>query len=254
MATEPNLRNLFQASGMPEARTIDTEAVIRRSRLRRLPAQVGLGGAFTLAIGGIGFVAVQGLGSVQPASTQVESATDSQDTRSAPEAEGVTPLLGEGEIKRAPAERINLCGGTVAEVAPSVTGLVLSTSFPDAAVGAGSVEGTVTLTNTGTAPVSGYSSAAPAITLAQNGIVLWHSNGPTIQLARDVVLAPGESQEYTASFSPVVCAVEDDLGESFRDRLPAAPAGEYQVSAAADIVIDGTAELVTGAAQTVRIG
>jgi len=252
MATDPNIRDLFRADSVPAGRPIDTDAVIRRSRRRRLPAQVGIGGAFTLAVGGIGLVGVQSLAPTltSTSSQSAESATDSG-----------TPLLAPAQdesVKRAPADRINLCGGTLAEVAPSTTGLVLTPAFPAALPaaesGAASVEGTVTLSNTGSESVSGYSSATPAITLSQNGVVLWHSNGPTIQMARDVVLAPGESIEYPASFTAVVCTVDDDLAESFSTDLPAVPAGEYQVSAAADVVIDGTAELVTGPQQTVRIG
>jgi len=246
MATDPNIRDLFRADRAPAGRSIDIDSVIRRSRRRRLPAQVGVGGVFTLAIGGIGLVGVQGLGSVtQSASTSSESASDSGAGLAVPE-QG-------GDVKRAPADRLNLCGGTLAEVAPSATGLVLTPSFPDAA-GSASVEGTVTLTNTGGASITGYSAASPAITLSQNGIVLWHSNGPMIEMVRDIVLAPGESLEYPASFTPVVCTVDDDLAESFASDLPAVQPGEYQVSAAADVVIDGNAALVTGPQQTVRIG
>jgi len=252
MATDPNIRDLFRADSVPAGRPIDTGAVIRRSKRRRLPAQVGVGGVFTLAIGGLGLVGVQGLAPALTASSQsAESAADS----GAPDSgAGLLAPAQNESLKRAPAERINLCGGPLAEVAPSATGLVLTPSFPAAAAGAASVEGTVTLTNTGSESVAGYTSATPAITLSQNGVVLWHSNGPTIQMVSDVVLAPGESIQYPASFTPVVCSVDDDLAESFGADLPAAPAGDYQVSAAADVVIDGTAELVTGPQQTVRIG
>jgi len=253
MATDPNIRDLFRADSVPPGRAIDTGAVIRRSKRRRLPAQVGVGGVFTLAIGGIGLVGVQSLApALDSSSRSAESAADSGDSGA-----GLLAPAQNESIKRAPADRINLCGGTLAEVAPSATGLVLTPGFPaevPAASSTASVEGTVTLTNTGSESVTGYSSATPAITLSQNGVVLWHSNGPTIQMVNDVVLAPGESVQYPASFTPVVCTVDDDLAESFPADLPAAPAGEYQLSAAADVVVDGTAELVTGPQQTVRIG
>jgi hypothetical protein len=251
MATEPNLRELFRGE-TPPLRPIDTASVIRRSKTRRLPAQVGIGGVFALAIGGLGVAGLQGLGGSQtvtstsqqaPAESGAESGLDAPQT-----------LQGDAGIKRAPAERLNLCGGALAELAPSSTGLELTLAFPDAPVGTESVIGTATLTNTGTEPVVGYTSAAPAITLSQAGTVLWHSNGPTIMMARDVSLAPGESFEYAASFTPVVCSTEDDLAESFRTDLPPVPAGEYTVTAAADVVLDGVAELVTGPGTTVRIG
>jgi len=120
-------------------------------------------------------------------------------------------------------------------------------------VGASSVDGIVTMTNEGTETVSGTTASSAAITLSQDGIVLWHSNGPTNMMAAVVDLAPGESMEYAASFVPVVCTVDDDLAESFRDDLPAAPAGEYQVSAAIDLSTDSSAELITGPASTITL-
>lgn len=255
MATEPNLRDLFRGDTR-DLPAIDTAKVIRRSKTRRLPAQVGIGGAFTLAIGGLGIAGLQGLGSTQTASdsamSTVEQAPDGPREGVQGMMEGDAPMS--GDIKRAPADRINLCGGTLAEVAPSETGLVLSVAFPDSPVGTAPVTGTATLTNTGTRSIAGYSSPTPAITLSQNGIVLWHSNGPTIMSIQDVMLAPGESLEFAASFTPVVCAVEDDTAEAFRTDLPDVAPGEYQVSAAADVSVDGIAELVTGPAQTLRIG
>jgi hypothetical protein len=259
MATDPNIRDLFRAGPAPTGRPIDTDAVIRRSKRRRLPAQLGLGGVATLAIGGIGVVTLQNLdSSVSPVSIMGGTAESGQayDAPYTPAQEGAARdgSAQDTTVKRAPADRINLCGGPLAEVAPSATGLVLTPSFPDATAGASRVEGTVTLSNTGSGSITGYSAASPAITLSQNGVVLWHSNGPTVQMIQDVVLAPGESLEYQASFSPVVCSVDDDLAESFPDGLPAVQPGEYQVSAAADVVLDGGAELVTGPQQTVRIG
>ena len=254
MATDPNLRDLFRGD-TPKLPTIDTATVIRRSKTRRLPAQVGIGGAFTLAVGGLGIAGLQGLGSTQTASDSTFSTADqAPGTRDGIQGmmEGDAPAS--GDIKRAPADRINLCGGTLAEVAPSATGLVLTAAFPDSPAGTAPVTGTVTLTNTGTESVAGYTSPTPAVTLSQDGIVLWHSNGPTIMSIQDVMLAPGESLEFAASFTPVVCGVEDDTAEAFRTDLPAVAPGEYQVSAAADVSVDGIAELVTVPTQTVRIG
>lgn len=253
MATEPNLRDLFGA--MPDsARPIDTDAVIRRSRMRRLPRQLGIGGVTTLAIAGIGAVGVQALSHTTSSSSDSAGSAATSEQAPVPLSAPEGAADGGPTSKRAPADRINLCGGTVAEVAPSQTGLVLTVDFPASPVGTASVTGTVTLSNTGTGTVTGYTSAVPAITLAQGGIVLWHSNGPVIQSITDVALAPGDSLEFTASFSPVTCTVDDDTAEAFRADLPPVAAGDYQVSAAADVVIGNNAELVTGPAQTVRIG
>lgn len=249
MATDPKLRDLFRGD-TPELRAIDTASVIRRSKTRRLPAQVGIGGVFTLAIGGLGVAGLQGLGGTLGGS---QSASDS----TALTTEQGPVLPGDGTVsglKRAPADRINLCGGTLADVAPSQTGLVLTVAFPDSPVGTDPVTGTVTLVNTGSNPIVGYTTPSPAITLSQGGIVLWHSNGMMIQSIQDVSLAPGESLELAASFTPVSCGIENDAADGFPADLPPVAAGEYQLSAAADVTIDGNAELVVGPTQTVRIG
>jgi len=264
MATDPNIRNLFRSDdngGTPGGSKLNVDTIIRRSRARRLPRQVAFGGVFTLALGGVVVAGVQGFGALgnQPASTL---AGGSQADSSAPEAgpadngilkqndlDETTPA-----IKRAPAEKINLCGGPLADVAPSESGLVLTVNFDDAKASADRIEGTVTLTNTGDATVSGTTGTTPAITLSQGGIVLWHTNGPSTMMARDVSLAPGESIDYDAAFSPVVCGVEDDSAElGFRADLPSVGAGEYQLSAAMDLLGDTDADLITGPLATVTL-
>ncbi|GAB3606949.1 hypothetical protein GCM10027413_23580 [Conyzicola nivalis] len=252
MATDPNLRDLFDRD-TPAMRRIDTASVIRRSKTRRLPAQVVIGGAFVLAVGGLGVAGLQGLGGAQSASDSAVSTLEQAPAGSDGGAKAATEGDATG-IKRAPADRLNLCGGALAEVAPSATGLVLTVDFPGSPVGTAPVAGTATLTNTGTETVVGYTSPTPAITLSQAGTVLWHSNGPTILSIQDVTLAPGESLEFAASFAPVVCSTEDDTAEAFRSDLPPVAAGDYMVTAAADVSVDGVAELVTGPGTTVRIG
>lgn len=257
MPDESDLRDLLQSTSATP-RSISASAVIRRSRLRRMPKQVGLGAAATLAIGGIGIASVQGI-----ASLGSSTASDTASMQEAPEAAaGSAPddLMSGGtadEItKRAPAEKLNLCGGPLAEVAPSATGLVATVEFAEASTGQERVDGVVTLTNTSSVAITGSTSATPAITLSQGGTVLWHSNGPTIAMVAIVDLAPGASMQLPASFEPVICAADDDLLDSFRSDLPAAPAGEYEASAALDVLVDqgaGSLELVTGPASVVTL-
>lgn len=262
MPTEPNLHNLFRSSDAPQQRTLEATDVIRRARRRRLPRQIGAGSVSALAIVGVSVAGVNLLGNGGTSagtssvlSSEADGASGQFDTADGGGSDSGAASDGSATpgIKRAPADRINLCGGTLAEVAPAENGLVLTADFPDAAVGATSVAGTVTMTNTGSTTVVGYTAATPAVTLSQDGIVLWHSNGPMIEMAAEVNLKPGESMEYKTAFTPVVCAVEDDMNESFREDLPAAPAGEYQVSAAIDLSSDADAVLVTGPVQTVTL-
>jgi hypothetical protein len=252
MSNEPNLHSLFRDALPPNQLPIDVASVIRRSRARRLPKQIGAGGVFTLAIGAVGFGGIQGIIGLQGSTASSDSAGGPM-ANPLVESPGTPGSVSGGGIRPAPAERINLCGEALTAVAPSESGLTLTTSFPDAAVGSSTVEGMVTMTNSSANVVIGHTDAAPTLTLSQNNVVLWHSNGPTIMMAREVSLAPGESIEYATSFTPVVCSVEDDEGQSFRGNLPPAPAGQYQVSAAIDFNADGRADLVTGPPSTITL-
>lgn len=235
MPTEAELRAWLREGDLgASAREADAGSVIRRSRRRRLPRQLAAGGTLTLAIAGIGFAGFTGLrsmpmgGSVSDASA--ESAPDALSGQDESEA------ADGGAIQAAPASKLNPCGGPIAGVARS-TGLVLETRFgPSAPADGQSVDGVVTLTNTGTDRITGTTAATPAVTLSQNGTVLWHSNGPMIMMVVEVDLAPGESLEYPASFTTVQCGEEDEATESFRDDLPALDAGSYELSAAIDFL------------------
>jgi len=232
MPTEAELRAfLREARPTVEPGTgIDTPAVIRRSRRRRLPRQLAAGGTLSLALVGLGVAGVMGL---RATPLMNEAATSSDSSAESGAAGGMAG----GTIEAAPAHKLNLCGGTLAEVAPNESGLILTTSFPAVVPATGqSVSGTVVLTNTGEIPVAGTTAAAPAITVSKDGIVLWHSNGPMVAIAVEVDLAPGESIQYPAVFTPVLCGIEDDSAESFRDDLPALGPGTYDVSAAIDLV------------------
>jgi hypothetical protein len=257
MPSESEFRTLLEneAAGAAGPRRLDAAAIIRRSKRRRLPQQLAVGGLSTLAVAGIGFAGVTALRAL-PQGATVMSAGSSADSGTVPERSDPSTAK---DAKRAPADRINLCGGALAEVTPNPDGLVLSTAFPaSSAAGASAIEGTATLTNTGTRAIRGTTAASPAITLSQDGVVLWHSNGPMIMLAVVVDLAPGQSMSYPASFTPVRCEPADDLASGFRDPLPALPAGSYQVSAAIDLSVEGESgsarnELVTGPVQTVAL-
>lgn len=247
--------------------SLDTQEIIRRSKRRRLPRTIGTGLVSTLAIVGLGIAGVSGLAafpftgaSSSDSAVSSEAATDDFTSDSQENADSFiydapnydsSPLTESGESMppTVPAEKLNLCGAPLAEAAPSATGLQLTVDFPTADAGSASVTGTVTLTNAGTGIITGTTPATPIITLSQNNVVIWHSNGPTIMMITEVNLSPGESLTYPASFTPVVCGPEDDSGESFRNDLPPAPAGSYEVSAAIDLTLTSSpsaSELITG--------
>jgi hypothetical protein len=260
MPTESEFRDLFRSSGAELSSSgLDAASVIRRSKRRRVPQQLAVGGLGALAIAGIGVGSVSALQLFLPGGGTAGSAVGTMKS----DGEGSSGLdgrLNDQGIKQAPADRINLCGGALADVAPAASGLVLTPDFPASTIADGApVTGTVTLTNTGPGRITGTTAASPAITVSSDGTVLWHSNGPMIMMAVVVDLAPGASMRYQASFTPVRCEAADDQAGGFRGDLPALPAGDYQISAAIDLSREASgsgpiiSELVVGPAQTITL-
>jgi len=229
MPSEDELRNALGQASAPN--TLDAQRIIAHSRARRLPKKLAAGAVGVLAATGVFVVALQGLALGEQPST-ISSLNSQADDSAAGSATLET-------VKRAPAENTNLCGAPVADVAPSTYGLQLDLEFAGAAtVGTVPVEGTVRLTNTSDQRVFGTTAALPTITLSQNGTVLWHSNGAMIMSVTVVDLQPGESMQYSASFTPVRCEPQDDAVGGFRADLPALPSGSYQVGALIDFSVD----------------
>jgi hypothetical protein len=214
---------------------VDIDAVLRRARRRRLPRRLATGGVGVLAIAGIGVAGADLLGGLgEDATLSSGPAADSSADGAAESgnAAGDAGSADSGGTSLAPAEKVNFCGGPLAEVAPAQTGLVAVPDFPATApAGTTTITGAVTVTNTGPQRVTGYTGASPAMTVSEGGVTVWHSNGPQIMLAQLIDLEPGASVELPASIVPVRCAVEDDSAESFRDDLPALAPGVYQLSA-----------------------
>lgn len=240
MPTESELRDLLSRPQL--SNTIDADAVIKRSRTRRRPQQLAAGAIGTLAILGISVVGVQTL---RLPDQSAITATEQENALAVP-----ADALAGDSIKRAPAERLNLCEGTVADTVPSRFGLQLDVEFPASSpAGVEAINGVVRLTNAGSETVTGTTSATTAVTVSEDGIVRWHSNGPTILSLVVVDLAPGESLVYEAWIVPVRCSVDDDLAESFPADLPSLAPGVYELSAAIDFsptVADGDADFDGG--------
>ena len=253
MPTEAELRERFHHDDEPASGRgtgIDLDAVLRRSRTRRRPRVVAV--AVVSSLAAVGIIVPLSIGVLGPQlgstfSSGAGSAASAPDANKAPEfategggATGAPPAPG------ASARSLNLCGAALATPAPAADGLVLTVTPVDAAASARDIPVTVTLTNTGSAAVTGSLSPFPAITLSQNGTVLWHSNGAVPQLAEQLDLAPGASTAFSTTFEPLVCRAADDGTGSFGADLPAAGPGSYQLSAALDVTTDAGSVLVTG--------
>jgi hypothetical protein len=260
MPTESELRKQFhddEPSG-----SIDLDAVLRRSRARRRPRVAVAAIISSLAVVGIVVPVSISLAATHTTTSVLRagSGASAPDSAAGPVRLGGETTSGSEGIKRAPADKINLCGGALADPAPADDGLVLTVQAVDAAAGARGIPVTVTLTNTGAQRVTGSLSPFPALTLSRDGVVLWHSNGPVPMLAQEIDLAPGAGTTFQTTFEPVVCGVEDDTQESFRADLPAAGAGEYRLSAALDFnpgtgdaAGGGSAVLITGPTSPVTL-
>ncbi|MEO6532146.1 MAG: hypothetical protein ABIO06_01075 [Pseudolysinimonas sp.] len=261
MPTEDDLREQFRHDATPPG-GIDLPAVLRGARIRRRPRVAAAAIVSSLAVIGIVVPVSISLASTHSTTSILSagSAASASDQATAPEAGSGGAASGPKFIKRAPASKINLCAGALADPAPADDGLALTVQPVDAAAGARDIPVTVTLTNTGTQPVTGSLSPFPTVTLSRDGVVLWHSNGAVPSLAQLVNLAPGASMVFQTTFEPVVCAVEDDTRESFRADLPSVAPGNYQLSAALDFSPDDTgaagqdaAVLVTGPTSPVTL-
>ena len=256
MPSESELRNLLGAGAA--ANRLDPVRIVAESRRRRLPRQLGAGVIGALAIAGFAVVAVPSLQPPPPAAVSTLGTPEA----GLPAEGGAVGDTSASIIKRAPAERLNLCGAPLTEVEPSTLGLRLDVAFAEsAAIGSAPVSGIVRLTNSSTVTISGSTAAAPAITVSENGLTLWHSPSPGDLTAVRVNLAPGESLDFAATFEPVLCAAEDDAAEQFRPGLPPLAAGNYELSAALDFVPDAPPEenstvgleLVTGPTSPIEL-
>lgn len=234
---------------------IDLPRVLSRVRSRRRARRIAIAGTGTAAAAVIATAGIStglfrptaadpGVTAGEPAPGPVNGPIDG-----GPAAGGASGL--------APVEKMNPCGAARTELAPAESGLVARLAFPATAPVGGTVEGTVILTNTGSERVRGWTGVRPAMTVSENGITVWHSNGPTIMLATMIDLKPGDSMELPASFEPVRCGEEDELQESFRPDLPALEAGVYELSVIVPFTPDtaqaGYAENVNGPLATITL-
>lgn len=234
MPSEDDLR--AELGRTPTAGAIDLDRVISRSRARRRPRQVATTLVGALALTGVLVIGVQTL--PRPATDTaaiMESESGAADGGAASE---------DAALSGPAAPMIAACAAPAAAPTGVVGGLALELIFPTSVpVGTLQVEGTVRVTNVGTTPVSATTAPVPAIAVSENGIVVWHTNGPTILSLATIELAPGQSVELPAAATLVRCAPEDDTLPEFRPDLPALPAGDYTLTAAMDVADAATGEL-----------
>lgn len=250
MPTEAELREQFHEPHTPSDE-IDLDAVLRRSRARRRPRVVAAAVGSSLAALAIVVPLSVGAALGQTGTMSATSGTSSTGEKAAaPAPSAVDNAAGQGGPAvdgGAAAQKVNLCTGALAELAPAPNGLVVTVDPVTAAASDRGIPVTVTLRNGGTTGFVGTSTPFPDITLSQDGVVLWHSNGAVPSLAQEIGLAAGASTTFRTTFEPLRCGAPDDERSSFRDELPAVGPGQYQLSAVLDVRAgDGSSVRVSG--------
>jgi hypothetical protein len=231
VATESDLRDLLRGPE-PEGRAaIDLDTVLTRARRRRRPRVVAAQALGSVAVvGALATGVVLGLPATQPGVLTL--AEDAAGGAADEAASG--PAVEDGQLIRTPsAATLNACAAPVNDVVGS-PGLVLELVPLVVSAGEENIPVAVTLRNTGADRVVGSSELEPTLTLSREGIVVWHSNGPRDLAATMIDLDPGEAMTYTATLEPIVCGPEDTV-VGFRDDLPAAEPGSYELRAALDV-------------------
>ncbi len=220
----------------------DVDSLVRRSRVRRRPALLGAGVLATVVIVGIGGLGVGALSGLVPNDlTAADSASLAEEPAMEQGGAGDTGggTMADGDSALAPDWLQNRCGSsplTPADV-PDI-GLRLEVDFPAVApTGTGVISGTVRITNTGEEPVSALISATPAITLASQGVTVWHTSVRSDRGAEAIALDPGDSRSFEAELRPLACTTDDE-GRAVDAELDPLRPGDYAVSAILDITLD----------------
>jgi hypothetical protein len=233
VATESDLRDLLRGPD-PEGRgEIDLDAVLSRTRRRRRPrviAAQALGSVALVGVLGTAIFASDPLGA-----RDVMMSAEEDSGAGADEIAGESATLEDGAATK---WQPDACGEPVTEVA-SIEGLALKASV-DTTIGPDEeILATVTLRNEGSEPFVGLTSPWPYVSVARDGVVVWHSYEIRYMSGQTVDLAPGESMTFNvASVDRHVCDGEDDSQSS-------GAGGTYELHAFIDVITDDGPRIVT---------
>src|SRR5690554_4267271 len=191
MPTDADVRTPIKQADAPSS-PIDAEAVIRRSRRRRLPQVLGVGSALTLAVAGIGVASFTGLQGLSPGMTAADAPAGVSEAGPAPWADS-----------SAPTERTGSCAPDPVGEVTVQSGITVSPRFPVTVSAGQPVNGTLTFENNGTERFTSVITA-PLLGLSTGAGQSWHAD-QAIAGSR-VDLAPGESLALPFTFDAVPCS------------------------------------------------
>jgi hypothetical protein len=247
VATESDLRDLLRGPD-PEGRgAIDLDAVLSRTRRRRRPRVIAAQALGSVAIVGVlgtaifvgGPLADRG---VMMTADDVGSGADGAGESIAES--GDAPYVDQDALKWMP----DACGAPVTDTVSS-EGLTLEMSIETIVEPEERIPVQVTLRNDGPDRIVGTSSPWPHMSLARDGLVVWHSYQTQEAIGYLIDLAPGESTTLETYFDRVICRSEDDLiMDGPQNDMPAAPPGQYELRAVLVMTTDDGATLVAASA------
>jgi hypothetical protein len=233
VATESDLRDLLRGPD-PEGRgEIDLDAVLSRTRRRRRPRVIA-----AQALGSVALVGVLGTAifvSDPLGARDVMMSAEEDSGAGADEIAGESATLEDGAATK---WQPDACGAPLTEVGSSA-GVTLEMELVTTFEPGQRAPVTVTLRNDGTERLVGTTASAPHVTLARDGVVVWHSYATQDASARLVDLEPGEQMAYETYIERAICGSEEDLlMDDPETDLPLAPAGEYEMRSVVVITAD----------------
>jgi hypothetical protein len=247
VATESDLRDLLRGPD-PEGRgDIDLDAVLSRTRRRRRPRVIAAQALGSVAVIGVLGTAVFVSGPLADRGVVMSADDLGSGADGAGEAvaeSGDSPFADEDALKWMP----DACGAPVTDTVSS-GGLTLEMSMELVVEPQERIPVQVTLRNDGPDDIVGVSSPWPHVSLARDGLVVWHSYQTQEAIGYVIDLAPGESTTLETYFDRVICSTEDDLiMDGPQNDMPTAPPGQYELRAVLVVTTDEGQTLVAASA------
>ena len=207
MVDENELR-AHLSSGEQPAIDIDTAVVVSRSKARRRPRQLAVGVVVALAATSLLFAGINtfprtadlsaGSISAEESSTRLDSegGADAAESHLVPHDDAV----------------VDTCGAIIPATAATPYGLAIELDFASPVTASGSAFGTVRLTNTSDAAVTGTTASVPDVDLTRDTVSVSHSPDAQILSVIPVNLQPGQSIEFAVSIAIYDCTTIDTGG------------------------------------------
>jgi hypothetical protein len=240
VATESDLRDLLRGPD-PEGRgDIDLDAVLSRTRRRRRPRVIAAQVLGSVAVVGVLGTAIFVGGPLADRAVMMTAEDAGAGSDGGSEESATAPFADDDTLRWTP----DACGAPVTELVSS-DGLTLEMSIETIFEPEERIPVQVTLHNDGPEPLVGVTSPWPHVSLARDGLVVWHTYSTQEAIGQVVDLAPGESVTFESYVDRVICRTEDDLVmHDPQNDMPTAPPGRYELRAVVVVATDAGDTLV----------